>query len=133
MGSRLKVRKQVPTVGSIGKSRENIVFGFSELSPFSYVDADKDGTFFIDFLARLKKLCCIDWNTINVSARHSFGTEKIYVRDMTAKAQSHVPDGMDSLTVFRATGDNHAFLGYRDCNVFQVILIEHRFGDVYKH
>ena len=34
---------------------------------------------------------------------------------------------------YRATGDNHVFLGYRDNNVFQVIFIEYQFGDVYVH
>lgn len=52
---------------------------------------------------------------------------------MTAAAQTHVPKGMDSLLVFRATGDNHVFLGYREENVFQVIFIEYQFGDVYQH
>ncbi len=33
----------------------------------------------------------------------------------------------------RATGDNHAFLGHRIGNVFNVIFIEHEFGDVYNH
>lgn len=133
MGNKQKIKIQTPVPAIIGKSKEGIVVGFSELSPYSYVDAKNDGTFFIDFLARLKKLCGIDWNTINVSGRHSFGTEKMYVKDMTPKAKSHVPSGMNSLMVLRAKGDNHAFLGYRDGNVFQVILIEYHFGDVYKH
>lgn len=36
---------------------------------------------------------------------------------MTQAAQVHVPIGMASLLVFRATGDNHVFLGYREGNV----------------
>lgn len=52
---------------------------------------------------------------------------------MTQAAQVHVPIGMASLLVFRATGDNHVFLGYREGNVFQVIFIEYQFGDVYSH
>lgn len=133
MGNKPNIKKQVPVAATIGKPKEGIVFGFSELSPYSYVEAKNDGTFFIDFLARLKKLCSIDWNTINVSGRHSFGKEKMYVKDMTPKAKFHIPSGMDCLMVLRAKGDNHAFLGYRDGNVFQVILIEYHFGDVYKH
>ena len=42
------------------------------------------------------------------------------------------PD-VTKLYVFRATGDNHAFLGYRNGNVFNVLFIEYAFGDVYKH
>ena len=52
---------------------------------------------------------------------------------MTQAAQVHVPIGMESLLVFRATGANHVFLGYREGNVFQVIFIEYQFGDVYSH
>lgn len=75
----------------------------------------------------------MDWNTVNTSARHSFGMEKMQVTSLTAAARTHMPEGMTSLLVFRATGDNHAFLGYRDNNVFQVIFIEYNFGDVYSH
>ena len=73
-------------------------------------------------LDRLKKLSSIDWNTANVSARHSYGLEKMNVCDMTRAAQSHVPEGMASLLVFRATGDNHVFLGYREENVFILLI-----------
>ena len=103
------------------------------MRPYSYVDSHNDSGFFISFLDRLKKLSSIDWNTANVSARHSYGLEKMNVCDMTRAAQSHVPEGMVSLLVFRATGDNHVFLGYREENVFQVIFVEYQFGDVYCH
>lgn len=126
-------KKPKPLTKEIGKLQENIVFGFSELKDYSYVDSHNDSNFFISFLGRLKKLSSIDWDTANTSARHSFGMEKMYVRDMTKSAQAHVPLGITSLLVFRATGDNHVFLGYRDENVFQVIFIEYQFGDVYKH
>ena len=53
--------------------------------------------------------------------------------DLTPSAKQHLPAGINSLTVLRATGDNHAFLGIRDENVFRVIFIEYQFGDVYKH
>lgn len=44
-----------------------------------------------------------------------------------------VPSGLGKLLVLRATGNNHAFLGYRDGNVFQVLFIEYHFGDIYNH
>lgn len=100
---------------------------------FSYVDNHNDASFFISFLERLKELCSLDWNTANTSARHSFGMEKMLVDNLTAAAKQHVPEGMTSLLVFRATGDNHVFLGYRDSHVFQIIFIEYNFGDVYSH
>lgn len=35
--------------------------------------------------------------------------------------------------VFRATGDNHVFLGYHQKDTFEVIFIEYSFGDIYTH
>lgn len=133
MVKKFVIKQPKPLATAIGKPQDKIVFGFSELRPFSYVDSHNDSSFFISFLDRLKKLSNVDWNTVNTSARHSFGLEKMPVASLTAAARTHVPEGMTSLLVFRATGDNHAFLGYRDNNVFQVIFIEYNFGDVYSH
>ncbi len=134
MKNKTKIKPQIPSASlSIGNVKSTVSFGFSELREYSYINENKNGTFFINFLNRLKKLGTIDWNTINVSARHSFGTEKIPVKSLTEAAGDLVPAGMESLLVLRATGDNHSFLGYRDGNVFQIIFIESQFGDVYKH
>ena len=133
MSKKFSFKKSQPSTNDVGKSQENIVFGFSELRAYSYVDSHNDSDFFISFLGRLKKLSSIDWKTANTSARHSFGMEKMKVGSMTQAAQVHVPIVMESLLVFRATGDNHVFLGYREGNVFQVIFIEYQFGDVYSH
>lgn len=128
-----RIKKQTPEAPVIGRANGRLSFGFSELRCYSYVKGRKDGGFFISFLERLKSLSSIDWNTVNISGRHSFGMEKMYVKDLTESARNCVPQGMDSLIVLRATGDNHAFLGYRDGNVFQIIFIEYQFGDVYSH
>lgn len=133
MVKKFVIKQPKPLATAIGKPQDKIVFGFSELRPFSYVDSHNDSSFFISFLERLKKLSNVDWNTVNASARHSFGMEKMPVASLTAAARTHVPEGMTSLLVFRATGDNRTFLGYRDNNVFQVIFIEYNFGDVYSH
>ena len=133
MGGKFKIKPQIPSPSPVGKVTEQVSFGFSELRPYSYTAGNKDGRFFIDFLERLKKLCSVDWNTINVSGRHSFGTEKMLIKNLTSSARQSVPAGMDSLIVLRATGDNHAFLGYREGNIFQIIFIEYQFGDVYRH
>lgn len=133
MGGKVTLKKPKLTVKPVGKPQEKLVFGFAELRPYSYVDSQHDSSFFISFLERLKKLSSLDWDTVNISARHSFGFEKMMVKDLTEAARQHTPDGMTSLMVFRATGDNHVFLGYRDNNVFQVIFIEYQFGDVYVH
>ncbi len=133
MANRFKIKPQTPAEPSIAKATSNVVFSFAELRSFSYVEAEKNGKFFIQYLERLRKLGNLDWNTIGISDRHSFGTEKIKVSNLTSSAQQLVPAGIDSLLVFRATGDNHVFLGTREENVFHVIFIEYQFGDVYKH
>lgn len=133
MVKKFSIKQPKPLAAAIGRVQEKIVFGFSELRPFSYVNNEHDSAFFIFFLERLKKLCSLEWNTVNTSARHSFGLEKMQVESLTTAAKQHVPVGMTSLLVFRASGDNHVFLGYRDKNIFQIIFIEYNFGDVYFH
>ena len=133
MVKKFAIKQPKPQAAVIGKPQERIVFGFSELRPYSYVNCHNDSSFFISFFERLKKLSSLDWNTVNTSARHSFGFEKMQADSVSAAAKQHVPVGMTSLMVFRASGDNHVFLGYRDNNVFQVIFIEYNFGDVYFH
>ncbi len=110
-----------------------MVFGFSELKDLSFEKAEKDGRFFIKFLRRLRQLSQLDWEVVNTSARHSYGWETINVKNMESSARQVVPAGMDKLLVFRATGDNHVFVGYRQQNIFEVIFIEYVFGDVYNH
>ena len=73
----------------------------------------------------------LKWNKINVSNRHAFGYEKIPINQIK-KDVLLTPD-LDYLLAFRATGDNHVFLGFREGNVFKVVFIESNFGDVYNH
>lgn len=133
MVKKFTIKQPKPLAAVIGTPQERIVFGFSELRPFSYVNSHNDSSFFISFFDRLKKLSCLDWNAVNTSARHSFGLEKMPVDSLTVAAKQHVPEGMTSLLVFRSSGNNRVFLGYRNHNVFQVIFIEYNFGDVYFH
>ena len=111
MGRKFKVKPQMPAEPSITQMASNIVFSFAELRAFSYIEAEKDGKFFIHYLERLGKLGNIDWNTVNVSGKHSFGMEKMKVSNLTVSARQLAPAGVDSLIVLRATGDNHVFLG----------------------
>lgn len=73
------------------------------------------------------------WDEIRTTQRHGFGSETIGVNNLTRNALRHVPFGLRKLIVLRATGNNHVFLGYRDGDMFQVLFIEYRFGDIYKH
>lgn len=122
MGGKFKIKKQQPIASPVGRAPAKVVFGFSELKDI-----------IIKFLGRLKQLSQLDWDAVNVSAKHSFGWEVMEVKNMTKSAQLSVPAGMDKLLVFRATGDNHVFLGYRQQNTFEVIFIEYNFGDIYSH
>ena len=114
-----KIKKQHPERPPVGPSR--VVFGFSELRPL------------ISYIERLKRLCLLDWSDLRCAQRHSFGTEKISLVSLSPAAQNNCPAGVDGLLALRAAGDNHAFLGYRDGNVFQVVFIEYQFGDIYRH
>lgn len=70
---------------------------------------------------------------VRTTQRHGFGTESIDVALLKEGAKEMVPSGLTKLLVPRATGNNHALLGYRDGSVFQVLFIEYKFGDIYKH
>ena len=73
------------------------------------------------------------WDEIRTTQRHGFGSETIGVTKLSRKALQRVPFGLRKLIVLRATGDNRVFLGYRDGNMFQILFIEYRFGDIYVH
>ena len=114
-------------------TRPKISFGFSEVRDVSYIDAKRDASFFLDFIRHLRQFCLLTWDDIRSTQRHGFGSETIEVDRLSQKAMRWVPAGLKKLLVLRATGDNHAFLGYRDGNIFQILFIEYCFGDVYRH
>lgn len=126
------IRKLSPQTGGQIKA-PNVVFGFSELREISFKDAKRDSAFFVDFILHLRKFCQLSWDDIRTTQRHGLGSETIKVDSLSKKAKDLVPSGLRKLLVLRATGDNHAFLGYRDGNVFQVLFIEYSFGDIYSH
>ncbi|MCA0380740.1 MAG: hypothetical protein LCH58_01160 [Bacteroidetes bacterium] len=109
------------------------VFCFKYLQPCSYLKCN-DASFFIEFLERMQKLGELGWKEIDKSGRHSFGTEKIPVKQIKPQLKPSIltPD-VTELTVFRATGNNLPFLGIRLNDTFQVIYIETQFGDIYNH
>lgn len=123
------VKTEKPIENKVGQ-RQYVSFSFDLLHDVSYTEC-KNPDFFIRFLQRMKKLCLLGWNEINLSPRHSFGYEKIPIKDI--KKDTHITKGVDYLLALRATGDNHAFLGFREGNVFKVIFIEAEFGDIYNH
>jgi len=93
----------------------------------------EDHKFYSDFVVRLKKISELSWNQVNVSSRHSFGTEKISVTQIKPQFPRFVTPEITHLTVFRANGDNRPFLGLRNGIVFHIIFLEEKFGDIYDH
>jgi hypothetical protein len=109
------------------------VFSFKYLQESSISDCNNH-TFFREFLFRLKKLSELGWKEIRTSDKHSFGTEIIRIDNIipTIKPSILTPD-VTHLTVFRATGSNHSFLGINQNGIFHIIYIEAEFGDIYNH
>ncbi len=109
------------------------IFSFKYICNYSF-DKCKDVSFFKEFLIRLQKLSTLGWKKIALSDRHSFGIEKIDVSQIKPKEKlpPFITDDM-KLDVFRATGDNHPFVGIRKGRTFYIFFIETSFGDVYDH
>lgn len=126
------IKKKTPAV-LIQEARKDISFGFGDLRDVSYVKAKNDSDYFIDFIKHLRQFCKLNWNDVRTTQKHGYGTETIDVKCLNDGAKSMVPTGLTKLLVLRATGNNHAFLGFRDGNIFQVLFIEYKFGDIYQH
>lgn len=139
--ARHKIKLPPVAVPALKKNtdEDGITFDFKQLIECSFTEkeAHKDGKFFIDFIKRLKALCKIGWREIGTSQRHGYGFETMPIASLNKNTQNDIrrllsPD-VGKLLVFRATGDNHVFLGYRTQSIFHILLIEYRFGDIYKH
>lgn len=129
MGAPKRLKKEEPVEKVVGR-QGLISFRFDLLHEVSYTDC-QTSDFFIKFLKRLKQLCSLNWNEINTSSRHSFGYEKIPINSIIKEVC--ITKEINFLFAFRATGDNRAFLGFRDGDVFQVVFVESNFGDIYEH
>lgn len=106
------------------------VFCFKHLQP---VNSKCDDKLFRKFLERLQKLQQLGWAEIDKSGRHSFGWEKMPITSIKPQLPSFVTPDVNSLFVFRYTGDNRPFLALRSNNILHVIFIETEFGEIYDH
>ncbi len=97
------------------------------------IKAKGDFKFYYNFILRLKQLSELGWKQIQTSPKHSFGTEKIPVNKIKKDMPKFVTPDVENLIVFRASGDNRPFLGLRNGNIFHIIFIEEKFGDIYDH
>lgn len=105
------------------------LFCFRHLQTVPY----NDFKFYTEFIERLKKLSGLTWNQINGADRHGFGTEKLPIKQIKPELPRFVTPEINHLLVFRANGDNRPFLGLRNGNVFHIIFIEEKFGNIYDH
>lgn len=126
-----------PTSKIISKSRiekyEYPIFCFKYLSDKSFKHCTR-AKFFIDFLIRLQKLSVLGWSEIRASDKHQFGMESLPVDRIKPQLPSIVTPDVSKVHVFRATGDNHPFIGlHNPDNVFHVFFIVYTFGDIYDH
>lgn len=110
------------------------LFCFKYLQNVSIKDC-RDHTFFYNFLKRLQKLSELGWKEIDKSHRHSYGTEKLPISKIKcSKLPSCITPEVTHLDVFRANGDNRAFLGVKiSGGIFRIIFVETNFGDIYDH
>ncbi|MDR0864777.1 MAG: hypothetical protein LBO74_07585 [Candidatus Symbiothrix sp.] len=92
-----------------------------------------DDKLFRSFIERLSKLGELGWKEISKSDRHSYGFELIDKSNIKPQLPMIISADIQSLYVFRYTGNNHSFLAIRNDNILHVIFIEANFGDVYNH
>lgn len=107
------------------------IFSFKYLQDVS-INKTNNHKLFYDFLIRLKKLSELGWKEINKSGKHSFGKE-IIPQNMIKHQLPSIITPEVNLYAFRAKGDNHPFVGYRENNIFHILYIEANFGDIYDH
>jgi hypothetical protein len=108
------------------------IFCFKYLSEKS-IKGCKDYEFYFDFLMRLKKLSELGWDQIRTSQRHAFGMESIPRKDINHALPSCITPEVKDLHVLRANGNNLPFIGLQIQNIFRVLFIETKFGDIYDH
>lgn len=133
MSKRIKSRKseknKIKKPSSTEVNIDYPVFCFKHL----ITDCKGDYKFYFEFVERLKKISCLSWKEIGTAQRHGFGTEKLTVDSIKPDLPKFVSPDVKHLMVFRANGDNRPFLGLRRDNIFHIIFIEERFGDIYDH
>ena len=108
------------------------LFCFKYLSTKS-IKKCKDFDFFNDFLIRLKELSNEGWDKIRASDRHHYGMEPIPKSDIKPQLPDCITPDVTHLHVFRATNDNLPFVGLQIENIFRILFIETKFGDIYNH
>jgi len=106
-------------------------FSFKYLQDTSIKDCD-NADFLKEFIFRLQKLSKLGWKQIALSQRHSFGMEKLPREIIKPQLPPEITPETP-LFAFRASGNNLPFVGIRKDNIFYIVFVETKFGDIYKH
>jgi len=131
-----KIKKEFAQAINITNKKQDLypIFCFKYLMNEPKRDPAGKAGFYAEFITRLKKLSNLGWKEINASGRHGFGYEKIPIKNIKKNNfPSIITPEINDLVIFRATGDNRAFLGIRSDDIFHIIFIEEDFDDVYVH
>lgn len=133
MGNRKRIKKinsKSPKITADLKNNVDYpIFCFKHLK----IKPRDDHKFYSGFIQRLNKISGLNWKSIMVEKKHGYGTEKIPISIIKPDLPKFISPDVTELTAFRANGDNRPFLGIRNGNIFHIIFIEEKFGDVYDH
>lgn len=114
-------------------AKEHPIFSFEYLDE-RFIEKSKaaDG-FYRDFVLRLRALGRLGWNGIRRSGRHEYGRESIPVAQMKPQMPSAITPDVTHMDVFRANGAKNVFAGFMRDDIFFVVFIEGKFGELYDH
>jgi hypothetical protein len=118
-----------PQAETVNNNKEHPVFCLKYIDPKCCISNceknDKAG-----FADQLRTLSKVDWETIRHAPRHGIGTEIID----RSSLKCNIPPVTDDVKfiAFRYSGKK-AMVGYRNNNIFHIIGVEKKFGDLYEH
>lgn len=114
-------------------AKERPIFSFEYLDTHFLRKSKAEDGFYREFILRLSKLGQLGWNGIRQSGRHEYGRESISVAQMKPQMPSAITPDITELDVFRANGNNNVFAGFMRDDIFFVVFIEGKFGELYDH
>lgn len=114
-------------------AKEKPIFSFEYLDTHFISKSKGNNQLYKDFIIRLQKLGELGWECIRKSGRHEYGREAISIKSMKPKMPSAVTPDITQLDVFRANGMNNVFAGFMRDDIFFIVFIEGKFGELYDH
>lgn len=84
-----------------------------------------------EFLVKWHKRSQLTWTELERQGKHGLGSEKLPMSMIRPRVPEFLEDE-DKITIYRHEG-NLPFAGFRAADVFYVIWIETKYGDLYDH